>query len=125
MTLLPSQARRVHPPVARGQRGLRAREVFVDVDAVALEGREQVIDFLGGMDFRRQDVVYLIVKEVTALLAHIDQLTYLVVFLFNCQRQVFLPRRGELSAADGTRSKIVRSAGDDTPANRVFNNNDG
>ena len=77
------------------------------------------------MNFRRQDVVYLIVKEVAALLAHIDQLTYLVVFLFNGQRQVFLPRRGEISAADRTRSKIVHSAGDDTPANRVFNNNDG
>src|SRR5205807_9124369 len=43
------------------------------------------------MHLGREDIVHLIVKQVAPLLAHVDELAYLVIFFFNCQRQSFLP----------------------------------
>jgi hypothetical protein len=37
------------------------------------------------MDLGRQDIVYLIVEQVTAFLAHGDELSYLIVFFLKSQ----------------------------------------
>src|SRR4029077_14859993 len=83
--------------IGRRQRRLGAREVLVHVDAVALESREQVVDFLGGMHFRWQDIVHLIVEQVAALLAHVDELPYLIVFFLDGQRHASSPGRGRVN----------------------------
>ena len=71
----------------RRARGLGRGHIFVDVDAVALEGGEQVVDFFRGMNFGGQDVVYFVVEQVAPLLAHVDELAYLIVFFFQSQSQ--------------------------------------
>ena len=65
-----------------GARHLGRGRILVNVDAVALEGGEQVVDFFRGVNFRRQDIVYFVVEQVAPLLAHGDELTYLIVFFF-------------------------------------------
>ena len=67
------------------QRSFGGRQIFVHIDAVALEGREQIVDFLRGVDLGRQDIVHLIVEQVTAFLAHRDELSYLIVFFLKSQ----------------------------------------
>ena len=64
---------------------LGGRSVLIDVDAVALERREKVVDFLRGMDLGRQNIVDLIVEQVTPFLAHGDELSYLIVFFLKSQ----------------------------------------
>ena len=59
--------------------GLGAGGVFVDVDAVALEGGEQVVDLLRRVHLGREHVVYLVVEQVAAFLAHVDELADLVI----------------------------------------------
>ena len=71
--------------IGGGQRGLGAGKIFVHINAVALEGREQIVNFFRGMHLGRQDIVHLIVEQVTALLAHGDELSYLIVFFFKSQ----------------------------------------
>ncbi len=68
-----------------GQSGLCARQVFVDVNAVTLEGGEQIVNFFRGMHLGRQNIVHFIVEQVTAFLAHRDELSYLIVFFFKSQ----------------------------------------
>ena len=87
--------------IGGGAGGLGGGEVFVNIDAVALEGGEQVVDLFRGMHFGRQNVVYFVVEQVAALLAHGNELLYLVVFLFNRQRQGILPKKTEAYAHFG------------------------
>ena len=63
-------------------RGLGGGDVFVDVDAVSLEGGKQIVDLFRGVYFRGQDVVDFVVEQVAPLLAHVDELAYLIVFFF-------------------------------------------
>jgi hypothetical protein len=44
------------------------------------------------MDFCWQDVVYFVIEQVPALLAHGNELPYLIVFLFDSQRQGVLQK---------------------------------
>ncbi len=78
--------------IGGGAGRLRGGEVFVDIDTVALEGGEQVVNLLRRVDFSGQDVVYFVIEQVSALLAQGNELTYLVIFLFNSQRQEILPK---------------------------------
>jgi hypothetical protein len=61
-------------------------KVLVHIDAVALEGGKQIVDFFRGMNLGRQNVVDLIVEQVAALLAHGDELPYLIVFFLESNR---------------------------------------
>src|SRR5207245_4644749 len=58
---------------------------------VPFKRREQVINLLRRMHLRRKNIVDLVIEQVAPLFAHVDELTYLVVFFFNRQRQRFLP----------------------------------
>jgi hypothetical protein len=42
----------------------------------------------------RQDIVYFVIEQVAAFLAHVDELAYLVILFFNYQRQRFPPLSG-------------------------------
>ena len=77
--------------IGRRKRRLGGREVFVHINAVALDRREQVVNFFRGVLLGRQDIVHLIVEQVAAFLAHGDELPYLVILFFNHQGQRFLP----------------------------------
>src|SRR6266403_1794942 len=87
--------------ISGGAGRLRGGEVFVDIDTVALEGGEQVVNLLRRVDFSGQDVVYFVIEQVSALLAQGNELTYLVIFLFNSQRQEILPKSDACSNARG------------------------
>ena len=80
--------------ICRRKRSLGAGKVLVHIDAVALEGREQIVDFFRGVHLGRQDVVHLIVEQVAPLLAHGDELPYLIVFFLKSQRHASSPSRG-------------------------------
>ena len=71
---------------------LRAVEGFVvaeplvrvqDLDPGAAEGVEQVVQLLRRVDFRRQQLVDLVVEEVALLLADVDELPYFVVLFLD------------------------------------------
>ena len=66
----------------RGARRLGRRYIFVDVDTVSLKGGKQIVYFFRGVNFRGQDIVHFVVEKVATLLAHIDELAYLIVFFF-------------------------------------------
>ncbi len=70
----------------RRARQLRARRILIHFDPVALERGQQVVDFLRRRHFRRQNIIHLIVEQVAALLAHGDELPYLIVFFLNANR---------------------------------------
>jgi hypothetical protein len=57
-----------------------------DLDTGAAKGIEQVVELVRRRDFRRQELVDLVVQEVTLFLADVNELTYFVVLLF--ERQV-------------------------------------
>ena len=69
-----------------------AASVFVNINSVALERGEKVVDFFRGVDFGGQDVVYFVIEQVPALLAHGNELPYLIVFFFDSQRQGVLQK---------------------------------
>ena len=69
----------------------RRRKVLVHINAVALERREQVVNFFRGVHLGRQDIVHLIVEQVSPLLAHGDELPYLIVFFLKSQRHALSP----------------------------------
>jgi hypothetical protein len=73
-----------------GARSLRRGNVFIDINAVALEYREQIIDFLRRVDFGGQTIIYLIVEQVATFLAQIDEIADLIILLFNHLRQRLL-----------------------------------
>ena len=58
-----------------------------DLDAGAAEGVEEVVELFRRGDLGRQELVHLVVEQVSLLLADGDQLAYFVVFLFNRQDQ--------------------------------------
>ena len=58
-----------------------------DLDARGAKGIEEVVELFRRGDFRRQNLVDLVVEQVPLLLADSDQLAYFVVFLFNRQDQ--------------------------------------
>ena len=88
--------------IGGGAGGLGGGQVFVNIDAVALEGGEQVVDLLRGMHFGGQDVVYFVIEQVAPLLAHGNELPYLIIFFFNRQRQGILPKlNGSLMPCNG------------------------
>src|SRR6266851_2415733 len=72
------------------------------------------------MHFGRKNIVDLVIEQVAPLLTHQDELTYLVVFFFNRQRQSFLPwsdqpathwpnpAQGQFSRQAGTRPRFFR-----------------
>ena len=51
---------------------LRCRNIFVDVDAVALESGEQVVG--------REDVVHFVIEQLTAFLTEVDEVADLAGF---------------------------------------------
>ena len=73
-----------------GARYLGGRRILVDIDAVAFKGREKIVNFFRGVHFRGQNIVYFVIQQVAALLAHVDELPYLIVFFFKSQCQGFL-----------------------------------
>src|ERR1700678_2114775 len=75
--------------IGRRQRRFRARKIFVHVDAITFKRRKQVVNFFRGMDLRRQDIVHFVVQEISALLAHRNKLSYLIVFFFESYRHTF------------------------------------
>ncbi len=81
--------------IGGGAGGFGGGEVFVNIDAVALKRGEQVVDFFGGVHFGGQGIVYFVVEQVPALLAHGNELPYLIVFLFNGQRQESPPQNSQ------------------------------
>ena len=73
--------------VAIATRGFGGEGVFEQANTVALEGREHGVDLFRGMDFRRKEIVYFVIEQVTALFAQIDESANLLVFFFNQLRQ--------------------------------------
>jgi hypothetical protein len=47
------------------------------------KGIEEIVELLGRRDFRRQELVDLVVQQVALFLANIDELPYFVVFFFD------------------------------------------
>jgi hypothetical protein len=79
----------------RGSTGMLGDgDIFIQVDAVALEGGEQVVELLRRVHLRREEIVHLVVEQVAALLARVDELAYLVILFFNDQCQRFLRLSG-------------------------------
>ncbi len=73
-------------------RGFRRSLILINLDAIALESCEQIVDFFRGMDLRRKRIVYFVVEQVAALLAHRNELAYRIIFFFKaycCHK--FLP----------------------------------
>src|SRR5208283_1524228 len=68
-----------------GARRFGRRGVFIDLDSIALESRQQVVDFFRRMDFRGERVVDLIVQQVAALLADGNELLYRIIFFFQAR----------------------------------------
>src|SRR5713101_3137752 len=89
--------------IGGGASRFRGGEVFVDIDTVTLEGGEEVVNLLRRVHFGGKDVVYFVIEQVSPLLAHGNELAYLIIFLFNGQRQEILPE------SDGTRYVRGRS----------------
>ena len=58
---------------------------FQDLDALAVQHRQQVIQLLGRMNVRREQVVHLVVEEIPLLFAQGDELANLVEFVLKCQ----------------------------------------
>ena len=58
-----------------------------DLDARAAKRVEEIVELFGGGDFRRQQLVHLVVQEIAFLLADVDELPDFVVFLFNRHAQ--------------------------------------
>ena len=56
-----------------------------DLDAGAAERVEEIVELVGRGDFRRQQLVDLVVEEVALLLADVDELPDFVVLLFDRQ----------------------------------------
>src|SRR5690348_1075243 len=63
-------------------RRLRRRLIFVNLDAVALERVEQIVDFFRGVHFRGKRIVHFVVQQVPTLLADGYELAYRIVFFF-------------------------------------------
>src|SRR6266853_6810113 len=59
---------------------LRCRNIFVDVDAVALESGEQVVDLFCRAFLGREDVVHFVIDQLTAFLAEVDEVADLAGF---------------------------------------------
>src|SRR5205807_3148382 len=59
-----------------GARRLRRRLIFVNLNAVALERGEEIVDFFRRMDFRRERIVHFVVEQVPALFANGNELAY-------------------------------------------------
>src|SRR6202521_3672147 len=78
--------------IGGGAGGLCRGQILVNINSVFLEGGEEVVNFFRGMHFGGQNVVYFVIEQVPALLAHGNELPYLIVFLFNSQRQRSPPK---------------------------------
>src|SRR5215831_6620889 len=72
--------------------------IFVDTDTVAIKGGKHFINLFGGMHFGRQNVIYLIVQQITALLANSDKMAYLNVLFLDRKSQAFLRCQAVLAA---------------------------
>src|SRR5437773_7309819 len=73
-------------------RGLRRSLVLINLDAVALKGGEEIVDFFGRMNLCRKRIVYFVVEQVAALFANGNELAYRIIFFFKaycCHK--FLP----------------------------------
>ena len=99
--------------IRSGKRSFGARQVFVHINAVALEGREQIVNFFRGMNLGRQDIVHLIVEQVAALLAHGDELTYLVVLFLKSYRHT--SSLAEVRRCAPNRIRKIQSRRGETP----------
>ncbi len=75
-------------------RGLGAEDILVNVDAITLESGEHVVDLFRRVHLGRKDIVHLVVEQVAAFLAHVDEVADLATLLFNHQQQRFLPLSG-------------------------------
>ena len=64
---------------------LSGSQVIINLDSDAFERREQIVDFLGGMQLRRKDLFHFLSKQISALFAHSDQAADLFAHFFGCQ----------------------------------------
>ena len=72
-----------------------------DLDAGAAEGIEEVVELVRRGDFRRQQLVHLVVQEVALLLADRDELPHFVVSFLDRQVRVLARGRGRGRARSG------------------------
>ena len=63
-------------------RGLGRRLIFVNFDAIALKGRQQIVNFFRGMHFGRKRIVHFVIQQVAALFADGNELPYCLIFFF-------------------------------------------
>ncbi len=63
----------------------------MNIDSVALDGGKEVVNLFRGMFPSREDLVHLIKKQKSAILAQIDQIADLLVLFLNDDWQSFLP----------------------------------
>src|SRR4029077_5122911 len=78
--------------IGGGAGGFGRGLIFINVNPVFLKGGKKVVDFFRGVDFRWQNVIYFVIEQIPALLAHGNELPYLIVFLFDSQRQGVLQK---------------------------------
>ena len=74
-------------------RGLGGGLILINLDAIALERSEEIVDFFRGMHFRGERIVHFVVQQVAAFFADGNELAYRVVFFFKaycCHK--FLPQ---------------------------------
>jgi hypothetical protein len=87
--------------LGRAVDGLLVPHVFLvrvdHLDAGAAERVEQVVELVGGCDFRRKELVHLVVQQVAFFLADVDELPYFVVFFFN--RHAYTPTTQSIKPA--------------------------
>ena len=74
-------------PFGRAVDDLVVAQVFLigvdDFDTRAAEGVEQIVELVGRGDFRRQQLVHLVIQQVAFLLADADELSYFVVLFLD------------------------------------------
>ena len=108
----------------RGAGYFGSRHVFIDVNAVALKRREQIVDLFRGMHFGGQGVVDFVVEQVAALLTHVDELAYLIVFFFQSQGQEILRASVEPETLRPARPAEKRHVGTLSPGKDTQNHVD-
>ncbi len=55
---------------------------FEHINALRADGGQQVLEVVGGMHVVRDQVVHLVIGEITFLFSHIDQFFDIVVLIF-------------------------------------------
>jgi hypothetical protein len=72
-----------------GTRSVCSGKVLIDLNSLALQSGQEIVDLLRGMHICGQTIVDLIVEQVAALFTDEDELLNVAKLVFNASRQKF------------------------------------